>query len=173
MSENILVNRREMITKGLKAGAALGLGAMAMGALGNSNSFLSELFIPKALAGIPTGALDFAADPCVLTCAATLGPCYYDTGLVRRDITEAATGKVGLPTRLGFRIVNADTCEPVQNASIDIWHTDNQGVYSAPISTFCNGTDSTVRTQRFGRGIQTTLTPYYRKAREDLNPNSF
>lgn len=62
MNENNLINRRKMITKGLKAGAALGLGAMAMGAPGNSNSFLSELFIPKALAGIPTGALDIAKE---------------------------------------------------------------------------------------------------------------
>ncbi len=158
MKENALINRRELLTKGLKAGAALGLGAMAVGALGNSSSFLSEMFIPQALAKIPAGALDYASnDPCVLTCAATLGPCYYDANLVRRDITEsAASGKVGLPTRLGFRVVNVDTCEPIQNASIDIWHTDNQGIYSAPISTFCNGTGNTVQTQRFGRGIQLT-----------------
>ncbi len=102
MKENNLINRRELLTNGLKAGAALGLGAMAMGALGSSNSFLSELFIPKALAGIPTGALDFAADPCVLTCAATLRPCYYDTGLVRRDITESSSGKVGVDDAARF-----------------------------------------------------------------------
>ena len=161
MKENNLINRRELLIKGLKAGAALGLGAVAAGALGGFSPSFSEMFEPKVLAGIPAGALDFAStDTCVLTCAATLGPCYYDAGLVRRDITESTTaGKVGLPTRLGFRVVNVDTCEPIQNASIDIWHTDNQGIYSAPISAFCNGsgtTGTTAQSQRFGRGIQLT-----------------
>jgi protocatechuate 3,4-dioxygenase beta subunit len=149
MKENFTMNRRDLLTKGFKAVAALSLGAMALKAGGNFDPFTT-----KALAKMPDGALDFVAtEPCVLTCAATLGPCYFSTGLVRRDITE---GKPGLPTRLAFRIVNADTCEPITNASIDIWHTDNNGIYSAPISTFCNGTDPVVQTQRFGRGIQNT-----------------
>lgn len=150
--ENNLITRRAMLAKGLRTAAAVGLGAVALNTLGDFDP-LSR----KALANLATDDLDFAAaDPCILTCSATLGPCYFNTGLVRRDITESSAGKVGLPTRLGFRIVNADTCEPIPNASIDIWHTDNQGIYSAPISTFCNGTDPTVQTQRFGRGVQPT-----------------
>ena len=150
MTEKNLINRRDLLTKGFRTAAAVGLGAVALNALGDFNP-LSR----KALANLSADDLDYvAAEPCVLTCAATLGPCYFNTGLVRRDITESSAGKVGLPTRLGFRIVNADTCEPIPNASIDIWHTDNQGVYSAPISTFCNGTDPVVQTQRFGRGVQ-------------------
>ena len=152
MNEKYLLNRRELLTKGLKAGAALGLGALALGSFGDSS-----LVVRSAMAGIPAGALDFlATEPCVLTCSATIGPCYYDTGLVRRDITESSSGKIGLPTRLGFHIVNADTCLPIQGASIDIWHTDNLGIYSAPISTFSNGTDAAVQAQRFARGIQVT-----------------
>jgi protocatechuate 3,4-dioxygenase beta subunit len=147
-----LMNRRDLLLKGLKAGAALGLGAIALNALGDYSPVVS-----KAMANIPAGALDFlATEPCVLACTTTLGPCYYDTGLIRRDITESSAGKVGLPTRLGFRIVNADTCEPIQGATVDIWHTDNVGVYSAPIGSFCNGTDTTAPTLRFGRGVQTT-----------------
>lgn len=149
MIEEKILNRRELLTKGLKAGAALGLGAFAFGAMGDYSPLIS-----KAIAGMPKGALDFVAtEPCVLTCTATLGPCYFNTGLMRRDITES---KPGMPTRLAFRVVNVDTCEPIAGASIDIWHTDNNGIYSAPISQFCNGTDPTVQTQRFGRGIQTT-----------------
>lgn len=149
MIEEKTINRRELITKGIRAGAALGLGAFAMGAMGEYSPV-----IERAMANVPKGALDFiAAEPCVLTCTATLGPCYFNTGLVRRDITES---KPGMPTRLAFRVVNVDTCEPISNASVDIWHTDSNGVYSAPISTFCNGTDPTVQTQRFARGVQTT-----------------
>jgi protocatechuate 3,4-dioxygenase beta subunit len=146
------LNRRDLLTKGLKAGAALGLGAMAFGALGDKS-----LIVEKVMAGMPDGALDFiSVEPCLLTCTATLGPCYYSPTLTRRDITEASNGQVGLPTRLGFRIVNADTCEPISNATIDIWHTNSNGVYSAPISQFCNGTDPQVQQMRFGRGVQPT-----------------
>lgn len=153
MKEQIeLMNRRDLLLKGLKTGAALSLGALALGAIGDYSPIVS-----KAMANVPAGALDYVAtEPCVLTCSATLGPCYYNTGLVRRDITESSAGKVGLPTRLGFRVVNVDTCAPIEGASIDIWHTDNNGIYSAPISTFCNGTDPVVQTQRFGRGVQVT-----------------
>lgn len=152
MNVNELIGRRELLATGLKAGAALGLGALAIGALSDSS-----LVVSKAMAGIPGGALDYlAVEPCLLTCTATLGPCYFNTGLIRRDITESSAGKLGLPTRLGFRIVDADTCLPISGATIDIWHTDNNGIYSAPISTFCNGTDPVVQTQRFGRGVQPT-----------------
>lgn len=152
MKENNLISRRDLLIKGFKTAAAVGLGAAALNGLSDFNPLSS-----KALANLSADDLDYiSADPCVLTCAATLGPCYFNTGLVRRDITESSAGKVGLPTRLGFRIVNADTCAPVPNASVDIWHTDNNGVYSAPISAFCNGSDAAVQTQRFGRGVQTT-----------------
>lgn len=153
MQENNLISRREMLKKGFKTAAAVGLGAAALGTLGDFSP-LSR----KAMANLTADDLDFAAaDPCILTCGATLGPCYFNTGLVRRDITESSSGKVGLPTKLGFQIVNADTCAPITNASIDIWHTDNQGIYSAPISTFCNGSGAAgqlAQTQRFGRGVQ-------------------
>ena len=72
---------------------------------------------------------------------------------MRQDITE---GKSGLPTLLSFLIVDADTCQPVQDATIDIWHTDNNGVYSAPINAMCNPGDALARQQTFCRGVQPT-----------------
>jgi len=82
MKEEFLLNRRDLILKGLKTGAALGLGALALGAFGEESRVVSN-----AMANIPTGALDFlATEPCVLTCAATLGPCYYDAGWCGADI---------------------------------------------------------------------------------------
>lgn len=149
MKENSLLNRREMLSKSLKTAAALGVGAMALGSFGDTDPFIT-----RAMEKVPTGALDYlATEPCVLTCSATLGPCYFNTGLVRRNIIE---NQPGMPTRLGFKIVNADTCEPIPNASIDIWHTRADGVYSAPISSFCNGNDPSVQQLRFCRGVQTT-----------------
>lgn len=152
MTEKNMLTRRDLLTRGFRTAAVVSLGAVALNALSDFNPLST-----KALANLSADDINFvSAEPCVLTCASTLGPCYFNTGLVRRDITESSVGKVGLPTRLGFHIVNADTCEPITNASIDIWHTDNNGIYSAPISAFCNGTDPTVQTQRFGRGIQNT-----------------
>jgi protocatechuate 3,4-dioxygenase beta subunit len=92
-------------------------------------------------------------DVCVLTCASTLGPCYYSATQIRRDITE---GVVGLPTMLSFLVVDADTCQPVENAAIDIWHTSASGVYSAPINAMCNPGDAAARTKTFTRGVQMT-----------------
>jgi protocatechuate 3,4-dioxygenase beta subunit len=34
---------------------------------------------------------------------------------------------------LSFLVVDADSCQAVENAAIDIWHTNASGVYSAPI----------------------------------------
>lgn len=157
MDTNIYT-RRDVLKTGAKAGAILGAGLIGIGALNETGIFPeSSLLVSKAMGQIPDGALDYiATEPCVLTCSATIGPCYYSTVLTRRDIREVTNGKVGLPTKLGFRIVNADTCEPITNATVDIWHTDNNGVYSAPIGTMCNGTDTTVQTQRFCRGVQPT-----------------
>src|SRR5438132_6406300 len=97
--------------------------------------------------------LDITKNVCTLTCAQTLGPCYYAANLIRRDITEA---ELGLPTLLSFLIVDASTCAPIENASIDIWHTNASGVYSAPINTMCNPGNALARTKTFARGIQMT-----------------
>jgi protocatechuate 3,4-dioxygenase beta subunit len=124
-----MISRREMLSRSLAAAAGVGLG----------------------VGSLPI----FGAQPtvCTLTCQMTLGPCYYAATSVRSNITE---GKGGLPTLLGFLVVNADTCQPIPNASIDIWHTDAQGIYSAPINTFCNPGDALARTQTFCRGVQLT-----------------
>jgi len=152
MTESKLVGRRDLLIRGLRTGAAVGLGSLMFGSLSDSS-----LVVSKAMASVPGGALDFVAvEPCILTCTAMLGPCYFSPVLDRRDITEASAGKIGLPTRLAFRVVDVSTCEPVAGATVDIWHTDNNGVYSAPIGQICNSTDPSAQQMRFGRGVQAT-----------------
>lgn len=149
MHDKPLLSRREWLTKGFKTAAALGLAGIALNAAGDLTPFAAN-----AMNDLTSGALNFSGeDACVLTCSQTLGPCYYSTGLTRRNITE---GQPGLPLRLGFRIVNADTCQPIQNAAIDLWHTNNNGLYSAPISNMCNGGNQEAAAARFARGIQLT-----------------
>ncbi|MDC7741840.1 protocatechuate 3,4-dioxygenase [Rhizobium binxianense] len=64
---------------------------------------------------------------CVAPLVQTLGPCHVNNIPVRQDVSE---GKAGLPLRLAVRIVHAADCRPVENADIEIWHTDRRGVYS-------------------------------------------
>ena len=70
--------------------------------------------------------------------------------------TAAWQAERSLKTGRSFLVVNADTCLPIENASIDIWHTDADGVYSAPINTMCNSTDLSARSMLFCRGVQFT-----------------
>lgn len=148
MKENNLLSRRELLNRGFKTAAALGLGAVAL----NSSSSL-DFLSSRAASQLTAADLNFVStEPCVLTCQKTLGPCYYTATAVRRDITENFTG---LPTRMGFRVVNADTCEPIQNATVDVWHTDRSGSYSAPITTMC-ASDPVTRNSTAFRGVQPT-----------------
>jgi len=86
---------------------------------------------------------------CVLLPESTAGPFPLDEQFDRRDITE---GVPGHPLRLGFRVVD-DACRPVAGATVEVWHTDATGDYSAVRdggggkddaegTTFCRGTQT-------------------------------
>ncbi|WP_369246370.1 intradiol ring-cleavage dioxygenase [Streptomyces sp. R41] len=68
-----------------------------------------------------------AAAVCTLTKEMTEGPYYLDGQLVRSDITE---GKAGAPLKLALTVVDDDTCAPIANALVEIWHCDALGEYS-------------------------------------------
>ncbi|WP_037672189.1 intradiol ring-cleavage dioxygenase [Streptomyces griseus] len=68
-----------------------------------------------------------AAAVCTLTREMTEGPYYLDGQLVRPDITE---GKAGIPLKLALTVVDDDTCAPLSNALVEIWHADALGEYS-------------------------------------------
>ncbi len=94
---------------------------------------------------------------CTVYKASTEGPCHATSDkLVRKDISE---GYPGLPTRLEFLIVDAN-CNPVPNATLEIWHCDTLGVYSGDIDgnndAFCTGGDAEAAAAYWGRGIQTS-----------------
>jgi protocatechuate 3,4-dioxygenase beta subunit len=91
---------------------------------------------------------------CKLYPAQTLGPCYAEKPMMRSDISD---GLDGLPMRLSFLVVGADGCTPIPNATVDIWHSGSQGIYSAyATGTTCNpGTDDVMQ-EMFCRGVQTT-----------------
>ena len=70
---------------------------------------------------------DPAAAGCLLQRAVTEGPYYVDLDLDRRDIRG---GRRGIPLTLRFAVLNATTCRPIKNATVEIWHADASGAYS-------------------------------------------
>ncbi|MDC0717585.1 protocatechuate 3,4-dioxygenase [Nannocystis bainbridge] len=91
---------------------------------------------------------------CVLMCETTQGPCTADT-IERQDVSE---GFAGLPVRLALLLVTAETCEPIADAKVEIWHTQRTGVYSGvtPSGAFCYGDDPDAVNYLYFRGTQTT-----------------
>ena len=88
---------------------------------------------------------------CAITPRQTEGPYYLDVGQVRRDITE---GKLGTPLLVRLHLVEAGSCAPIGDASVDIWHTDAEGQYSGFGGQGDDGTDTSGET--FLRGTQVT-----------------
>ncbi|MFI7125179.1 intradiol ring-cleavage dioxygenase [Nonomuraea sp. NPDC050153] len=64
---------------------------------------------------------------CGLTPAATQGPYYFDADKIRSDIRE---DKPGVRLRVGIRVQDSETCSPMSNAVVEIWHCDAAGLYS-------------------------------------------
>lgn len=62
-----------------------------------------------------------------LTSETTEGPYYIDADKIRKDITE---DKEGIPMTLRLKVIDTDTCKPLKQAAVDIWHCDALGIYS-------------------------------------------
>ncbi|MFF8968411.1 intradiol ring-cleavage dioxygenase [Streptomyces sp. NPDC014995] len=84
----------------------------------------------------PAAAPVAAAAVCTLTKEMTEGPYYLDGQYVRSDISE---GKAGFPLKLTLTVVDDDTCAPLPNALVELWHADALGEYSGFVGN--NGHD--------------------------------
>jgi protocatechuate 3,4-dioxygenase beta subunit len=125
------MRRREMMA--LSAGALTSVALYACGA------------DEKDAAGV--SAKEGATVPdCVLTPEQDEGPFYIDFAQVRQDITE---DRPGVPLALVVTVVDSNTCKPIRDAAIDIWHCDALGIYSGEPS---EGTEG----ETYLRGIQLT-----------------
>jgi protocatechuate 3,4-dioxygenase beta subunit len=81
---------------------------------------------------------------CTLTAEQTEGPYYFDVDKIRTDIRE---DRDGTELRLAIRVREAESCSPLRNAVVELWHADAAGVYSG----FDSGTG-----EDFLRGAQVT-----------------
>ena len=64
---------------------------------------------------------------CRLWSEQTEGPYRRDMHPERRDITE---GRDGLPLRVGLRLLDAGTANPLTGALVEVWQADHEGRYS-------------------------------------------
>ena len=64
---------------------------------------------------------------CELAPELTEGPYYFDVDSIRSDITE---DRKGTRLRLALRVRDAESCKPIENAIVDVWHCDAVGTYS-------------------------------------------
>ncbi|WP_330291321.1 intradiol ring-cleavage dioxygenase [Streptomyces sp. NBC_00576] len=89
----------------------------------------AALAVTSASPGAPTPPTSpvAAAAVCTLTREMTEGPYYLDGQYVRADIHE---NKTGIPLKLTLTVVDDDTCAPLSNALVEIWHCDALGEYS-------------------------------------------
>lgn len=125
------MRRREMM--------ALSAGALTSAALYGCGA--DEDDAARSVAGGTTTAPD-----CVLTPEQEEGPFYIDLAQVRQDIVE---DRPGVPLALALTVVDSDTCEPIRDAAVDIWHCDALGVYSGESWESSEG-------ETYLRGIQLT-----------------
>ncbi|MGA6167785.1 intradiol ring-cleavage dioxygenase [Amycolatopsis magusensis] len=77
------------------------------------------------------------AGTCTLTPETTQGPYYFDADKVRADIRE---DRPGTTLRLALKVQDSETCAPLPNAVVEIWHCDANGLYSGAEAQSTGGT---------------------------------
>ncbi|RPE42356.1 protocatechuate 3,4-dioxygenase beta subunit [Streptomyces sp. Ag109_O5-1] len=107
----------------------LAAGSVAVTAVGVGSAFAES---GPAVAEDGAGALDSTASAsegaCYkLTSELVEGPYYIDADKLRRDVTE---DQEGIPLLLTLKVIDAETCRPLRNAAVDIWHCNASGIYS-------------------------------------------
>ncbi|KAJ6177844.1 hypothetical protein N7519_008305 [Penicillium mononematosum] len=89
---------------------------------------------------------------CILGPEVTQGP-YYVTGeLVRKNIAES---QEGIPLYMDIQLIDTNTCEPIPEIYMDLWHCNSTGVYSGVVASGNgNSDDETNLNTTFNRGVQ-------------------
>ncbi|XWW96520.1 hypothetical protein V2A60_004495 [Cordyceps javanica] len=91
---------------------------------------------------------------CLLTPEVTQGPYYVGGESLRKDVTDS---EPGVEITLDYQVIDVDTCEPVPDVYVEIWHCNATGVYSGVVANG-NGdsSDESNLDNKALRGIQPT-----------------
>jgi protocatechuate 3,4-dioxygenase beta subunit len=119
------VSRRSLV-KGI---SAIGLGGLlaACSDDGSVTTSTGATASPQATTSADLTDLFAGAGTCTLTPSATQGPYYFDADKVRSDIRE---DRQGTRLRVAIKVQDSETCKPLPNAVVEIWHCDAAGLYS-------------------------------------------
>lgn len=120
--------------------ALIGFGSVSLGALlaacGDGSSKTTTAEVGTSEGGTTTvqpktnsSLSDLFGDSpsCTLAPQETEGPYYFDPDSIRSDIREE---RKGATLRLAICVRDAEQCEALSNAVVDIWHCDAEGIYS-------------------------------------------
>jgi len=137
------------------SGAVTGVsvGTASFRAIETESGKAATVTLTVTAAATPTPSPSPSVTSCTLIPQETQGPypllsVLSNSAIVRQNITE---GKTGVPLTLNLTFVNVgDTCGPVTNAAIYIWHCDKDGEYSG-YSSSQNGNHAG---ETYLRGIQ-------------------
>ena len=147
-----LLSRRDALKLlGLGSAAFLAACAAPEGTSTLVPTSASTLASSTQVPALTTTALD-----CVVRPEMTIGPYFVDDQLNRSDIrSEPSDNSVreGLPLTLAIGVFDVanNSCTPITNAQVDVWHCDADGVYSGVSD---QGFDTIG--QKFLRGYQLT-----------------
>lgn len=91
---------------------------------------------------------------CVLTPEVTQGPYYVGGEYIRRDVRES---QKGVDTIIDYQVIDVNTCDPIPNVYLEMWHCNSTGVYSGIVANG-NGdaSDESNLDATYLRGIQKT-----------------
>lgn len=147
--EDPTTSRRRFLELGGSAVAMAVIAACSSDSARKAHTATTSTSTGRTPTALTAADLD-ALGTCHLSQEMTAGPFPLDRQLMRRDITEGAPGH---PVQLGLRVVDP-RCAPVSDATVEIWHCDATGDYSAfvdkgggkdagPGTTFLRGTQAT------------------------------
>ncbi|CAH0025999.1 unnamed protein product [Clonostachys rhizophaga] len=120
------------------------------GVLNTSHNLTDLRFTPNT----DHSTLFASINSCVLTPEVTQGPYYVSGEDIRYRIIE---DQEGAEIILDYQVIDVDTCEPVPDVYLEMWHCNSTGVYSG-VNAQGNGdsTDLSNIDKTFLRGIQKT-----------------
>ncbi|MGW7549110.1 intradiol ring-cleavage dioxygenase [Streptomyces sp. NPDC054770] len=120
----------------------LAAGSVAVTAVGVGSAFAATDGATAAATGAraeasPPASPSASEGACyTLTSELVEGPYYIDADKLRQNVTE---DQAGIPLLLTLKVIDAETCKPLRNAAVDIWHCNASGVYSGYESSGSGG----------------------------------
>nr|MDT0657248.1 hypothetical protein [Micromonospora sp. DSM 115978] len=118
--------------------SSVGLGALitACGSGTPVTTSTGATVSPEATTSADLTGLFDGANVCALSPSTTQGPYYFDADKVRSDIRE---DREGTTLRVAIKVMESESCAPLPNAVVEIWHCDAAGLYSGAESLSSGG----------------------------------